>query len=348
MNAMSPVAQHKHCEAEAKLSAHPFVVSRECGPPPGSCIRVTKGVGGRHWSWVSAGVERRQCTSESPQVDILDAGEPGLLAGRHKALEACRKNIIIYLDDDVTLPAEWMEGILEPFADPDIHFVGCRYLSDYQHEPPAWLHGLWYKHDGFRMLPHLSLLDGGERTRLYRPLFVWGLCFAARRETVIKLGGFHPDGYPWELRRFRGDGEVGLTLKAEMLGLKACYQGKTHVKHRVPASRMTPEYFERRSFLQGISDSYTQIRRDHGLPTAPPRSWKDLVRPAKWMLERELILRKPTAEGVQRLMTRAHSAGVQFHRNEVRNDTNLLDWVLRENYFDYRLPDGWTQYLPVA
>ena len=72
------------------------------------------------------------------------------------------------------------------------------------------------------------------------------------------------------------------------------------------------------------------------------------MRPAKWKVERELIVRRPSAEGVRRLMARSHFAGVQFHRNEVRNDPKLLDWVLREDYFDYRLPDGWEQYLDAA
>jgi glucosyl-dolichyl phosphate glucuronosyltransferase len=328
-------------------NAHPFVVSRHCEPCAAAITQVAQGVGNRRWSWVSAGVERRPYTTPaSRKVDVLDAGAPGLVAGRHKALEACREDILIYLDDDVTLPAGWMESVLEPFADPDIHFVGCRCLPDYEHDPPSWLEALWCEdEDGFRTLPHLSLLDGGGWSRCYRPSLVWGLCFAARRETVIKLGGFNPDGYPWELRRFRGDGESALTLKAEMLGLKAFYQSKTHVNHRVPASRMTLEYFERRSFLQGISDSYTQIRRDHGVPTMPRRSWRDLVRPAKWKLERDLILRKPTAEGVQTLIARSHLTGMRFHRSEVCRDRKLLDWVLKENYFDYRLPDGWEQYL---
>ena len=45
----------------------------------------------------------------------------------------------------------------------------------------------------------------------------------------------------WTLGRCRGDGEIGLARKAEILGLKAFYQGQTHVRHRVPATHMTPE-----------------------------------------------------------------------------------------------------------
>jgi glycosyltransferase involved in cell wall biosynthesis len=335
-------------EAKTRLNAHAVVVSRQTVPVRATEERIAQGVRDLPWSWISAGVER-QTGSHRSKRNLLDAGVPGLLGGRHKALEACKEDILIYLDDDVTLPTGWIERILEPFADPDIHFVGCRYLPDYEHKPPSWLEGLWQEvEDDFRVLHYLSLLDGGVSARLYRPTFVWGLCFAVRRETLIKLSGFNPDAYPWELRRFRGDGESGLALKAEMVGLKAYYQGKTHVMHRVPASRMTPEYFERRSFLEGISDSYAMIRRDHGIWVSHPRSWRDYIRPAKWKLERELILRRPTAEGVQKLTVRSRLSGMQFHKNEVRNDPKLLEWVLRKNYFDYRLPDGWEQYLDAA
>jgi len=332
---------------KARFSAHVVVVSRRPVPFESTDERIVRRIGDLPWSWICSGVERQSGSGRrSNKNNVLDAGVPGLLAGRHKALQACKEDIIIYLDDDVSLPAGWVESILEPFADPNIHIVGCRYLPNYQSAPPSWLEGLWQDAgDNFRTLGYLSLLDGGETARHYRPIFVWGLCFAARRETLIKLGGFNPDGYPWELRRFRGDGETGLTLKAEMTGLIAYYQGKTYTIHHVPASRMTPEYFERRSFLQGISNSYTQIRRDHGLSPSSPRSWRDYIRPAKWKLERELILRRPTAEGIQKLTARAHFVGMQFHRAETRKDPKLLEWVLRQNYFDYRLPDGWEEYL---
>ena len=158
--------------------------------------------------WVQTSAQDDEQTEEcAADVEMVLEPLPGLVAGRHRALSACHEEVLIYLDDDVTLPSAWIEGILEPFADPEVHFVGCRYLPDYEHSPPHWLDGLWRENDhGFNVLPYLSLLDGGETSRPYRPMLVWGLCLAVRRETLIKLGGFHPDGYPWELRRFRGDG----------------------------------------------------------------------------------------------------------------------------------------------
>src|SRR5262249_21644552 len=155
-------------ETKARLNAHAVVVSRQ-PVPSGTNEGIAQSVGDFSWSWVCAGVER-QPGAHRESNNLLDAGVPGLVAGRHKALQACTEDIIIYLDDDVRLRAGWAESIVEPFADPDIHFVGCRYLPDYEHEPPSWLKGLWQEAgDDFHILGHLSLLDGGEEARLYPP-----------------------------------------------------------------------------------------------------------------------------------------------------------------------------------
>src|SRR5205823_2016254 len=110
--------------------------------------------------------------------------------------------------------------------------------------------------------------------------------------------------------RYQGDGETGLSLKVRAAGFRTLYHPHVAVKHVIPASRMTLESFERRGFFQGVCDSYTEIRRERRVPTPPRRSWRDLVRPAKRKVERELIVRRPSAEGVRRLMARSHFAGV--------------------------------------
>jgi hypothetical protein len=107
---------------------------------------------------------------------------------------------------------------------------------------------------------------------------------------------------------------------------------------------LTPEAFEQRAFYQGICDSYTRIRRDRFVPARRQKSWKDLLRPAKWNLERKMILRNPTPENIRYLMGRARMAGMEFHQDEVRNDHRLFEWVLQPDYLDYRLPDRWKDY----
>jgi glycosyltransferase involved in cell wall biosynthesis len=285
---------------------------------------------------------------EFPKHEWLYIHEPmpGLLSGRHRGAKEAQGEILAFIDDDVVLSASWLDGLVHAFSNQEVALVGGPSLPEYEVEPPEWLEALWhYDADGRRTLGALSLIDSGPAMRAEDPLYVWGLNFSIRKVVFDGCGGFHPDSIPAALQRYQGDGETGLSLKVKSAGFRAVYHPRVAVKHVIPASRMTLESLERRGFYQGVCDSYTQIRRDHGLPTAPPRSWRDVVRSAKWKLERDLILRGPTAEGVRRLMARSYFAGVRFHRNEVRTDPKLLDWVLRENYFDYRLPDGWKNYL---
>jgi len=94
------------------------------------------------------------------------------------------------------------------------------------------------------------------------PNYIWGLDFAIRRRALFDLGGFHPDCISDALQHFQGDGETGLTMKAFVQGYKAVFTSRAKVYHFISASRMTPEYFERRAYYQGVCDSYSRIRRE--------------------------------------------------------------------------------------
>ena len=265
---------------------------------------------------------------------------PGLLTGRHLGAKEAQGEILAYLDDDVLLAPSWLKALEDAFSDPDVTLVGGPSFPRYEVEPPSWLAGQWVEFEGGRLCGALSLLDLGPAKKEVDALDVWGLNFSIRKADFEACGGFHPDSIPKALQRYQGDGETGLALKIKARGLKALYHPDVSVKHMILASRLTPESFEQRGFFQGVCDSYTEIRRNGFLPAVGTKSWKDLLRPAKWKIERELILRKPTTDGVRRLMAIAHRAGMQFHQKEVRNDPILLEWVLKPDYFDYHLPEG--------
>jgi len=269
---------------------------------------------------------------------------PGLLTGRHLGAKEAQGEILAFLDDDVLLAPSWLDALKDAFSYPDVMLVGGPSFPRYDVGPPFWLVGQWVEYEGGRLCGALSLIDLGPAKKDCDPLHVWGLNLSIRKVAFEACGGFHPDCVPKPLQRYQGDGETGLAHKIKLQGLRALYHPEAAVKHMIPASRLTPESFEQRGFYQGVCDSYTAIRRDRA-PAGRRGSWKDLLRPVKWKIERELILRNPTTNGVRRLMARAHCAGMQFHQKEVQNDPKLLEWILKPDYFDYRLPDGWAQYL---
>lgn len=88
------------------------------------------------------------------------------------------------------------------------------------------------------------------------------------------------------MQHFQGDGETGLTQKANANGYKAIYQPKALVFHQVLKQRMTYEYFDHRYFHQGICDSYSEIRRNNGqlILNAPKKGLIEIIeRPLRFI-----------------------------------------------------------------
>lgn len=287
---------------------------------------------------------------------------PGLLSGRHRGAQEARGEILVFADDDIDASPDWLAAIVETFSDPEVHLVGGRNLPRFELPPPAWIESYWYTppHGGHACV-YLSLLDLGEKPLPVDANYVWGLNFAIRRATLFELGGFHPDNVPDHLQHFQGDGETGLTMKANEAGLRAIYQPRAVVHHRVPAARLTIEYFLRRAFYQGVCDSFTAIRREPGClavsaSTAGSGTQRSVVLPdaaiegadrvgsifaslRAWFRPNTTPTSALTFEEVDPRVQASYRAGYGFHQDAVRRHPRLLEWVLRKDYWDYRFPD---------
>lgn len=281
---------------------------------------------------------------------------PGLLSGRHRGALEAKGDILVFIDDDIQADPGWLMAIHEAFKEPDVHLVGGKNLPNYEAEPPSWLKYMWSPTPyGGKECGYLSLLDMGGDVKEIDPNYVWGLNFSIRKKTFFELGGFSPDNIPKNLQRFQGDGETGLTLKIKEKGYKAIYQPRALIYHAVPLERMTIPYFENRMFYQGVADSFTEIRRRGGLFKAADITSGECSFFARFkyalkmtfnnpFLLKDIILKKlccyfsKDVRIVNEKMNRAYKEGYQFHQNEVKNDPKLLQWVLKENFLDYRLP----------
>lgn len=179
----------------------------------------------------------------------------GLHNARHLGAREARGEIIVYGEDDVIVHSQWLEAILYPFRDSRVGCVGGKVVPKWEAEPPPWV----AQFD----IAYLSLLDFGDQTRELRfPECVWGCNMAVRREVLYSVGGFNPDGFgDRQLIWLRGDGECGLQEKISNRELRIIYEPRAWVYHRIPASRVTPQYFYRRLFDDGIMHSYVRIRK---------------------------------------------------------------------------------------
>jgi len=260
--------------------------------------------------------------------------EPGLLSGRHRGALEAKGDILIFVDDDIEPVKTWLTSIMETFEDEDIHLVGGPSFPKFEVEPPEWIYSFFQIYQDQFICAPLSLSYRGDQKIIIDARFVWGLNYSIRKKTLFNLGGFHPDCIPKELQCFQGDGETGLCMKINDKSLKAIYSPKVAVYHNIPRKRLTVSYFKERFYYQGVCDSYTQIRQNKGLssntvPTISEVDHQKLSSMTTYDQYKQIIYQQ---------IHKAYVHGFIFHCEAVKKNNSLLKWILRENYFDYRLP----------
>lgn len=276
------------------------------------------------------------------QLTCINDSEPGLHVGRHAGMRSAKSDLLLFVDDDIEAEPGWVDAVVQSFKHSDVALVGGNNYPRFEEAPPAWLLRRWEEpvYKG-RALGSLSILDFGEGTFEIAPGFVLGCNFSIRRHILMKAGGFHPDGMPKEKLRFRGDGESYVSDVVRSLGLRAMFNSRASVRHFVSKDRATKEYFSHRAYMQGISDSYTDIRRRGGLAMQFMTSTRTSIKNWLTILKlryRSLALPHDSAgyelNFIKQVMALAYLKGYAFHQREVSADKNLLQWVLRETYLE--------------
>ena len=250
---------------------------------------------------------------------------PGLHEGRHRGMRESRGDILAFADDDIQALPTWIQGIAESFGDPKVGLVGGKNLPDYESTPPEWLDHHWTTVREGKFMTYFSVLDFGDQTRFIDPLYVFGCNFSVRKNIVADAKGFHPDGMPQSLIKFRGDGESHVARHVARMGYTSLYNPKASVRHWVPSSRMNMEYLIKRAFAEGISQSYTDTR-DRYLHKKEKKL--TLLSRLKNSLRVRLL-----SENERRIRA-SFEEGYKYHQNELAKDKGLLAWVLRETYMD--------------
>jgi glycosyltransferase involved in cell wall biosynthesis len=289
---------------------------------------------------------------------------PGLHIGRHVGFHQAKGEILVYVDDDIEAFPTMLSAIASAFEDPEVALVGGKCLPKHEEPFPEWLTAMWAPNSqGERVLWYLSLIDLGEAPRFIDPSCVFGCNFSIRRSVLLQGGGFHPDGMPAELIRFRGDGETYMSRYIATKGYKAFHHPEASVYHYVPGSRMTIEYLCQRAYNEGISASFASIRSAHGLDgnvgqtttNRPGSLWsrargksakemmsslRNRMRSLMRVPSKLMSSRRDMREGAYlQAIGAAYQEGFIFHQKATRRSEVLMEWVLRPNYWDAQVPD---------
>jgi len=115
-----------------------------------------------------------------PGVDVyhLSVAEPGLARGQNTALRRSRGQVVLFLDDDVRPPVDWISSISEPILSGEADAVGGGVRIPAAIKPP------WTKPD------HEEWLASTEHWEAGREPVLIGSSMAIGRNVFAALGGF--------------------------------------------------------------------------------------------------------------------------------------------------------------
>lgn len=266
------------------------------------------------------------------------APEPGLHIGRHRGMMEAKGDILVFADDDIEAFPSWLSSISETFADSNVAMVGGNNLPMFLKFPPAWLKRLWERPaiKRGRALPVLSVLElMGGRQEL-SPFYVWGCNFAIRKNILLAAGGFHPDGMPKELIRFRGDGETHVSRYVAESGMKCIFHPGASVYHKVTPERMNFAYFRQRGFNQGVSDSYTALRNQGVVVHREQYNPFKRIAGKMWRKLRDVFWIEPEAKQALRELKFGYREGYAYHQRMYQEDSEVREWVHKPKYFEER------------
>ena len=244
---------------------------------------------------------------------------PGLHVGRHRGLLASKSDILVYGDDDIEATPTWLEGVLKSFKDKNVVLVGGKNLPNFESTPPEWIKQLWEQGGNEKILGSLSIIDLGDEIKEISPYYVFGCNFSIKKEILLEAGGFHPDGMPQEIIKYRGDGESYVSKYIKEKGYTVVYNPEASVYHLCSSMRMTKKYFAKRAYNQAISDSYSAIREG--------REVDMFKRQIKCIIKKYFLFRDMEIEI-------SYLKGYSYHQKEAKKDKNLMEWIQRDSYIN--------------
>jgi len=267
-----------------------------------------------------------QYKSILPNLKYIYDERPGLHVGRHAGLKAAKGEILVYGDDDIYALPTWLEAIAESFSDNKVVLVGGNNYPKFEGKPPKWIKNLWMRTKWGKILPYYSVLDFGNKIKKIPAYYVWGCNFAIRKSVLLEMEGFHPDGMPKELIFYRGDGETAVSNYIEDKGYTTLFNPKASVYHYVSKDRMTEQYIFKRGYMQGISDSYTQIRNLRDIPYSI--IFKNMFQALKKIASIYFL----SCPQIKKIYYCGYWKGYIEHQCKVRKNPKLLKWILKKNY----------------
>jgi cellulose synthase/poly-beta-1,6-N-acetylglucosamine synthase-like glycosyltransferase len=152
---------------------------------------------------------------------------------RNSGAEVASGEVLVFMDDDAHADPDWLEYLLQPYADESTVAVGGAPLPMYETERPRWFPANfdWVFGCAYAGMPK----ELGTLGRLI------GANMSVRRDAFEEVGGFHSIDFD--------DLDLCMRVASRRPKQKMLFEPRAIVHHFVPAERVAWSYFWRRCFF---------------------------------------------------------------------------------------------------
>lgn len=190
----------------------------------------------------SAEVEALRAEMESYGVEVLVNNKNyGLSYSRNLALQECRTNYAVYIDDDVTIAKETIASIRQEFKK-GYEIVGVRICP-----PSEGLTVPWYISQG--QLHYLALHNPNEKA-----VSVWGACMALKLPFIRTFNFRFRDELGRKGKILPSGDDTTFLREMKSRGAKESMLNDVSVNHHIDKKRLSISYMARRAYWQGRSE----------------------------------------------------------------------------------------------
>lgn len=176
---------------------------------------------------------------------------PGLSVARNKGVQASKGQVIVFLDDDITLEKDWLNGLIESISYNHFDVWGGK-INLWWNEcrEPSWFTYYEKRLLGFN--------NHGNSIIEAKPNMIFGGNFAFKRSVYESVGGFDEKFGRVGQKKMSGE-ESDFVTKAMLNDFKLGYSPLFIINHLVTPDRITEKAL--RAFAIGAGRSRSQMKR---------------------------------------------------------------------------------------
>ena len=194
-------------------------------------------------------------------VILIDEPRPGLSVARNRALAAAHGHILLFTDDDVRLPTDWIQGMCAPILSGTADAVaGKVVLAPHLHQ--RWMQPL-----------HRIVLASTEYMKADAPGVLFGASMAFSRDVLTRVPAFDPELGAGAL----GAGEETLfSWQLLEAGYKITTAFDVPVEHHPEPGRLSRASYLRAARTRAQCHTYIRYHWMH----APAAQWQHRLIPS--------------------------------------------------------------------